>query len=159
MRRCWVADIEDELPEDIVERSYDTILFSHVLEHLRFPAAVVGKFARLLSESGQVLIAVPNVLSWRTRLRFLLGDFQYESAGVLDDTHLHFYTYVTADKYLLSDAKELSLTHKLADGNVPLWVLRRRFLSDGLRRQFDEYGCRRWPNLFGWQVLIRAEKR
>jgi 2-polyprenyl-3-methyl-5-hydroxy-6-metoxy-1,4-benzoquinol methylase len=159
MARCWVADVEDELPDDIANQLFDVLIFSHVLEHLRDPATVLARFSRLLSKGGQVLIAVPNVLSWWMRVQFLRGDFQYQSSGVLDDTHLDFYTYVTADKHLLSKASDLQLTHKVVEGSVPLWVLRRHIFPRGVSRHIDQFGCRHWPNLFGWQVLLRAIKQ
>jgi 2-polyprenyl-3-methyl-5-hydroxy-6-metoxy-1,4-benzoquinol methylase len=61
--------------------TFDTLIFSHVLEHVRNPAHVVANFCRLLTPGGDLLIAVPNVLFWKQRIRFFLGDFTYESAG------------------------------------------------------------------------------
>jgi 2-polyprenyl-3-methyl-5-hydroxy-6-metoxy-1,4-benzoquinol methylase len=103
MKKCWVADIEVELPEDLANQSFDVLAFSHVLEHLRDPAAALERYSRLLTRGGQVLIAVPNILSWAMRLQFLRGDFEYKSCGPLDDTHLRFFTYLTADKYCYRD--------------------------------------------------------
>lgn len=159
MTRCWVFDIEDKIPDDLANQTFDTMIFSHVLEHLRDPAVVLARFSRLLRSGGQVLIAVPNVLSWRMRIQFLLGRFEYESAGVLDDTHLHFFTYITADKYLLSASPNLVLANKTASGSVPLWWLRRHVLPQRWAEYIDKWGCRHWPNLFGGQVLIRAVKK
>lgn len=158
MAGCWVYDIERGIPEDIGDCPFDTMIFSHVLEHLRDPASVLARFAQLLCAGGQVLIAVPNVLFWRMRLQFLRGDFQYQSSGTLDDTHLHFYTFLTADQLLLSQSPDLQLTDKTVSGNVPLWLLRRYVLPEQLSKYVDVWGCRHWPNLFGGQVLIRAVK-
>jgi SAM-dependent methyltransferase len=159
MARCWVFDIEDKLPDDLAHQSFDALIFSHVLEHLRDPAVVLVRFSRLLCSGGQVLIAVPNVLSWRMRVQFLFGRFEYESAGVLDDTHLRFFTYFTADQYLLSKSPDLELTYKAVDGSVPLWWLRRHLLSRNWSDRIDDWSCRHWPNLFGGQVLIKAVKQ
>ncbi len=159
MAQCWVFDIETALPADLANQSFDVLIFSHVLEHLREPAVVLARFSRLLRSGGQVLIAVPNVLSWRMRVQFLLGRFEYESSGVLDDTHLRFFTYFTADKYLLSKASQLELTNKIVDGSVPLWWLRRHVLPRKWAEYVDQWGCRYWPNLFGGQVLIKAVKQ
>jgi SAM-dependent methyltransferase len=159
MRHCWIADIEGQHPSDLADERFDTQIFSHVLEHLRDPADVLARFGKLLAAGGQILIAVPNVLSWRMRIRFLLGDFEYEAGGVLDDTHLRFFTYFTADRMLLSKAPELELASKTASGNVPLWLWRRHILPIGWSHKIDEWGCQRWPNLFGDQILIRAIKR
>lgn len=159
MERCWIADIENDLPKDLQESRFDAILFSHVLEHLREPAAVLARFSTLLRSGGEVLIAVPNILSWRMRMQFLLGRFEYESEGVLDETHLRFFTYETADRYLLAQCADLNLEFKGVTGSVPLWWLRRYLWPTSLCERVDEWGCRYWPNLFGSQVLLRAVKR
>lgn len=159
MVKCWVFDIENRLPYDLEDQVFDCLIFSHVLEHLRDPAEVLSRFSRLLRKGGQVLIAVPNVLSLRMRLQFLMGNFTYESAGVLDDTHLRFFTYLTADQYLLSLSPDLEVTYKSASGSVPLWWLRRHVFPQAWSERIDKWGCRYWPNLFGGQVLISAVKR
>lgn len=139
--------------------SFDVLIFSHVLEHLRYPDAVVAHFSRLLCPGGQVLIAIPNVLSFKMRLRFLRGDFQYEPSGVMDDTHLHFYTYLTADRYLLAKSPDLKLAVKAVTGNFLLPLLRGRVIPHALGERIDAWGAHHWPNLFGHQVLIRAVKQ
>jgi SAM-dependent methyltransferase len=159
MSKCWVTDVEDELPPELASQSFDVLIFSHVLEHLRDPAMVLARFSRLLCRRGQVLVAVPNVVSWPMRLRFLFGDFQYRETGVLDDTHLRFFSYFTADRYLLSQCSDLELIDKVAPGNVPLWQLRRHVLPRPWIESLDRWGSDRWPNLFGRQVLMRAVKR
>lgn len=156
---CWVFDAEGEFPGDLAQQSFDVLIFSHVLEHFRDPALAVARFSRLLRRGGQVLIAVPNVLFWRMRIQFLFGRFEYESAGMLDDTHLRFFTFFTADKLLLSESPNLVLTNKAASGSVPLWLLRRHVIPQRWARYLDEFGCHCWPNLFGSQVLIRAVKQ
>jgi len=132
------------------------LIFSHVLEHLSNPNIVLSKFTSLLRVGGQVLIAVPNVLSWRMRLQFLFGRFEYESAGVLDDTHLRFFTYYTADQFLFSDTSNVKLQCKSVTGSVPLWVLRRHVFPKSWCDFIDRLGCRHWPNLFGEQIILRA---
>lgn len=159
MARCWVFDIEDRIPDDLACQSFDALIFSHSLEHLRDPAAVLNRFSRLLGSGGQVLIAVPNILSWRMRIQFSRGNFEYESAGVLDDTHLRFFTYFTADRYLLSKSPGLKATYKAVSGSVPLWWLRRYAFPRRWAEYIDQWGCRHWPNLFGGQILIKAVKR
>jgi len=159
MTRCWVFDIEDKLSDDLVDQSFDVLIFSHVLEHLREPAAVLARFSQLLRRGGDVLIAVPNVLFWRMRLQFLQGNFDYESEGVLDETHLRFFTYFTADQYLLIKSPDLEITHKTVSGSAPMWWLRRYIFPRRWSEQFDQWCCRHWPNLFGSQVLIKAVKR
>jgi SAM-dependent methyltransferase len=156
MTACWVTNIEDDLPGYLRAQRFDVIIFSHVLEHMRDPAATLSKFADLLSEGGTALIAVPNVLSWTMRWRFLRGDFEYQSDGVLDDTHLRFFTYLTAERYLVARCPGLRLISKSVTGSVPQWIVRRYLIPRRLSRGIDRLGCRFWPNLFGDQILLKA---
>ena len=159
MNQCWSFDIESTLPPMLIEQRFDVLLFSHVLEHFRDPPSILNRYSGLLTTGGHVLIAVPNVLSWRMRLQFLLGRFEYESAGVLDDTHLRFFTYFTADRYLLAKSPALTLVSKSTTGSVPLWWLRRYLLPQSWCERIDQWGCHYWPNLFGGQILIKAIKQ
>lgn len=159
MTSCRVIDVEMELPQDLAVQKFDVIVFCHILEHLRYPALVLSRFACLLDTGGTVVIAVLNVLSWPMRWKFVRGDFEYESAGVLDDTHLRFFTFQTADKYLLSQADCLKLVAKRVTDSVPLWLLRRYVLPTKWAKYLDQLGCRLWPNLFGGQIELKAVKR
>jgi SAM-dependent methyltransferase len=154
---CWVLDVEQPLPSYLCSSRFDAIILSHVLEHLRDPAKVLESLVPLLREGGEVLIAVPNILVWRMRLHFLTGRFEYDRSGALDDTHLRFFTYDTADRYLLARSDTLRLTTKAVSASVPLWWLR-RVLPRGWVRALDGLGGRLRPNLFGDQVLLRAVK-
>lgn len=156
---CWVFDIEAEFPSYAKSEAFDALIFSHVLEHLREPEVVLERFTELLNPGGIVLIAVPNILSWRQRIKFFFGHFKYESVGVMDDTHLRFFTYFTADTFILARSPSLHLISKTVTGSVPLWWLRRYILPRSWSNAVDTWGCRRWPNLFGTQILIKAKKK
>lgn len=156
LERAWVFDLEQDWPSELLAERFDVLVFSHVLEHLRQPSHTLARCCRLLRPGGSVLIAVPNVLSWQQRLTFLMGRFEYQAAGVLDATHLRFYTYFTADTELLAETPELRLVEKRVTGSVPLWWLRRHVLPARASAAIDALGCRAWPNLFGAQILLKA---
>jgi 2-polyprenyl-3-methyl-5-hydroxy-6-metoxy-1,4-benzoquinol methylase len=159
MRDCWIFDVEGPIPNDVKLRRYDAVIFSHVLEHFRNPARIVSTYSTYLKPNGVILIAVPNILSWRMRARFLRGDFTYAETGPLDNTHLRFFTFLTADELLLGETPSLSLEAKLADGGFPLWWARRGFLPKSACSLIDSWACRHWPNLFAEQILLKARKR
>ena len=158
MTQCWVEDVETSSLECINGQTFDAIIFSHVLEHLKEPSFVISKFLPYLRPKGKILIAVPNVVVWRQRLQFILGRFQYDEEGILDKTHLRFFTYNSADRYLINGNANLRLIEKTVDGSVPLWFLRRRILTANLRARCDRAGCTVFPNLFGGQILLKAER-
>jgi 2-polyprenyl-3-methyl-5-hydroxy-6-metoxy-1,4-benzoquinol methylase len=156
--KCWVFDLEEQFPQTLMNQSYDCIIFSHVLEHLKNPEVIVQKFSSLLKPAGELIIAVPNILSWRMRLQFFVGNFSYVKAGELDETHLRFFTYNTADNYLFQRSTNLKIILKKATGSFPLWVLRRYLLPNFIVCYIDRLACELYPNLFGSQVLIKAVK-
>jgi hypothetical protein len=81
--------------------SVDCILYGDVLEHLVDPEAVLRRHRRLLSPRGEILCSVPNIQHWSALASLLRSDFQYQDTGLLDSTHLRFFTYSTFIKLLL----------------------------------------------------------
>lgn len=148
-----VADIEtDDLKYD---RLFDVIIMSHVCEHLRNPAAAVVKLSRYLSTNGIIIIAVPNMAYYKIRLRILKGNWSMEETGPFDRTHLHFYSYDSANS--LADENKLKISAKLPGQlALPLWPLRRIF--PGLSQKLDKAFGRYFPNLFSQQVILILKK-
>jgi len=72
---------------------YDFIIMADVLEHLVNPCEVLQKLLKTASANTVLLISLPNVACWAMRKQlFFNGDFTYQDSGLLDKTHLHFYT-------------------------------------------------------------------
>lgn len=91
--KAIVADLDqDAWLQEIADERFDTILCADVLEHLKNPAALLAKLKPYLTSKGRILASIPNVAHASVRLELLQGHFDYESLGILDDTHLHFYT-------------------------------------------------------------------
>jgi 2-polyprenyl-3-methyl-5-hydroxy-6-metoxy-1,4-benzoquinol methylase len=154
-----VVDLNNSDLSFLENRTFDAILLSHVLEHLKDPVEVLRQTLPYLKVGGQMLIAVPNILEYRYRLRFMCGRFEYEDCGILDRTHLRFFTWYTADRELLGRIKELEIVNKMAEGAAPLWILRRTILPSGVSRYIDSLCVRLLPNLFGWQIIIVAIRK
>lgn len=86
-----VGNIEEkELP---FPGKFDYILFGDVLEHLHNPQDVVRFCREKLSEHGCILASVPNLMNISVMKQLLNGRFQYEDTGLLDRSHIHFFTY------------------------------------------------------------------
>lgn len=154
---CWVADIEDAIPDALVGRQYDVLVLAHILEHLRDPERTLARLTRLLKPSGSCIIAVPNVMTYKQRWQFALGRFEYQDGGVMDETHLRFYSYDTAPR-LLNESPDLILARRSVVGAAPLWRAR-RVLPGTLSARIDAIACRHWPNLFGGEVLMECRKK
>lgn len=85
-------DLDGEWPQEIYERKYNYLFFGDVLEHLKDPAAVLRKCKKLLKKDGEIFVSVPNVAHISVRLELLQGNFEYEPMGILDNTHLKYFT-------------------------------------------------------------------
>ncbi|NBD18244.1 MAG: methyltransferase domain-containing protein [Cyanobacteria bacterium] len=102
---CYLADVEKDQIPSLPFEEFDVIIFSHVLEHLVDPVKVIKKLLPYLKIGGKVIIAVPNIANWRDRWKLALGQFEYTESGVMDKTHLRFYTFHTAPRYLIEALK------------------------------------------------------
>ncbi len=65
------------------------------------PPAVLRRLRTRLSDDGTLIISVPNVANWLVRLQLLLGRFNYTDRGIMDRTHLRFYTVRTVTEMLV----------------------------------------------------------
>lgn len=126
--------------------SFDLILCLDVLEHLVDPWQTIQRIHRLLKPGGKLIVSLPNIRHYSVLLPLLLhGEFQYTEAGIMDRTHLRFFTRKTA-MALLDDAGFGGLQTQ----STYAWGTWDRFkdsLSIGLLKPF-----------LSFQYLISAEK-
>ncbi len=85
------GDIET-MPLTYEKQSFDYIIFADVLEHLRDPEKMLKRLAPYLKENGKYLCSVPNILNKHVISNLLMGELEYQDAGILDRTHLRFFT-------------------------------------------------------------------
>jgi 2-polyprenyl-3-methyl-5-hydroxy-6-metoxy-1,4-benzoquinol methylase len=90
--RLYVGDVERiDLPH--TENNFDYILFGDVLEHLIDPRRVLHRYKSLLRDDGYIIASIPNIKHYGTLLRLIFFDeFQYADNGILDRSHLRFFT-------------------------------------------------------------------
>lgn len=145
-RRVHAGSIEDESVLAGIEPLYDRILLGDILEHLREPDRVLRRLADRLKPGGRVLVAVPNVAHWSVRWALLKGRFDYTDYGLLDRTHLRFFTFHSARQL----AEHAGYRILAADVTCVLPPIRR---GRPLVRRF----FKKLPNLFGYQTLLELE--
>ena len=88
------GDVET-LAFDFPEGYFDCIVCADVLEHLKDPWAVLRKLRPLLADEGRVVASIPNLQHLKPVLKIILDRFEYEEVGLLDITHLRFFTLST----------------------------------------------------------------
>ena len=103
---------------DRVGPGFDTVLCGDVLEHLVEPEVALQQIHKILAPGARVLICLPNIAHFRVRLKLLAGKFEYEPTGVLDVTHLRFYTYQTARKLIEGAGYQIVGYEPMVGGSV-----------------------------------------
>ena len=88
----WRQSILRTLGLSEEQPSVDCLVFGDVLEHLVDPWAALTRLSRLVREGGQVLACIPNVQHYSVIVNLLRGKWDYQDEGLLDRTHLRFFT-------------------------------------------------------------------
>jgi SAM-dependent methyltransferase len=147
-RRVFSDTVEQTLRGELAADSatYDALLFLDVLEHLVDPWNVLRESHRLLRPGGSIFVSLPNVAYWSVRKELALGRWRYTESGLLDRTHLRFFTAETARELLVGTRWGVTW-EGVSMGAPPLISLPERW--QGV--------LRRAPSLFGTQLLFRAK--
>jgi 2-polyprenyl-3-methyl-5-hydroxy-6-metoxy-1,4-benzoquinol methylase len=118
----WVKcdNIEDMIAQgrlgELPEGKFDAILFLDVLEHLYNPWEVSNQMRTLLNPNGLLIGSIPNAGNLYVLWKLMRDQFEYEDEGLLDRTHLRFFTLQTIKNML---AKHYDLVH--LESNHDTW--------------------------------------
>jgi 2-polyprenyl-3-methyl-5-hydroxy-6-metoxy-1,4-benzoquinol methylase len=151
--RVVVGDVEAlDLERAVGGTRFDAVVFADVLEHLREPGTVLRRVRPLLADGGAVVASIPNVAHASVRLALLAGEFRYRDAGLLDRTHLRFFTRESIQD--LFEASGYSVTH---------WLRRRLGIEEsevGPPERTVPDAIRAWiaadPEATTYQFVVRA---
>ena len=144
------ADLETGLPD--VGGSYDVIIAADIIEHVREPERMLREMASRLGSGGCIVISTPNFGHWYPRLRVASGTFDYDRRGILDETHLRFFSR----RGLLRTLSAARLrVESLEYTGLPLSVMSHgeRSRSRRLLSKVDRALVDLRPTLFGYQFV------
>ncbi len=147
----YVADLDRGLPGEI-GTGFDYVIAGDVIEHLARPGEALNEIRRVLRPGGQVLLSVPNFGHWYPRLRVLFGAFGYDRRGILDETHLRFFTRSTLRRQVR--ASGFDVLEESATG-LPLGTVVGPGGDQSLIQRLDSCLVRSRPTLFGYQHVFR----
>lgn len=90
------VDLNSFSPNDFpCQGAFDAIVICDVLEHLLDPLSSLLKLKSFLKEDGRLLLSIPNVAHASVKILLISNKIRYTKTGLLDETHLHFYTWRT----------------------------------------------------------------
>jgi 2-polyprenyl-3-methyl-5-hydroxy-6-metoxy-1,4-benzoquinol methylase len=105
-----VGDVESlDFERTLDGDSFDVVICADVLEHLRNPAATLARLRKLLAPSGYLIASIPNIAHVSVITDLIRGHFDYRPLGLLDSTHLRFFTRETL--YACFEAAGMAITH------------------------------------------------
>lgn len=96
LQRLIVGDLENPVDVSHIQSQFDVILIADVIEHLAMPQEPLRTLRHLLNDKGRLIISLPNVAHWSIRRALLFGQWDLTDRGVMDRTHLRWYTRDTA---------------------------------------------------------------
>lgn len=147
------ADLERGIPDDLGD-DFDVVIAADVIEHVREPDALLADLAARMNPKGMILASVPNFGHWYPRLRTTAGLFDYDQRGILDRTHLRFFTRRSFRRAVAHTG--LATTAERYAG-LPLDVLGVGGGPGRLVGAVDRVVTRVWPTMFAYQFVVRLE--
>ena len=153
--KLWNCSFDEMHDEDL--RGYDVIVLGDVLEHMLNPETVLNKLVELQSTGSIFIISVPNIANIWVRLHLLIGHFNYAERGILDRTHLRFFTRKTLIDFV-KDSKLEILSIQVTP--IPLELVSSFFTTKVGRFIHAVFA---WltsllPTLLGYQFIVKAKK-
>jgi methionine biosynthesis protein MetW len=138
---------------------FDVVIFADVLEHLPDPASVLQLTRQVLAPGGVVIASIPNIAHWSVRWELLCGRFDYHDCGIMDATHLRWFTERSVRNLFESSGYQVDAVRHTAGLNAS--VYHQTFFWRNFRPRRYRFPLIRWlaktrPRLFGLQHVVRA---
>lgn len=150
-----IADLEAvrQLPHHV-----GTIVLADILEHLRDPSNLLRCVREALSHHGHVFISVPNIANITVRLGLLFGVFEYRERGILDSSHLRFYTMRSIKRQINQAGFRIVA---IRGSSVPIRLILPHWPNAVLRigERILSWVTRVWRGLFAYQIIVVAQRR
>lgn len=137
---------------------FDVVMLADVLEHLAEPVELLGELSEALAPQGKIIASIPNVAHWSVRLKLMAGKFDYQPIGIMDATHLRWFTAYSLRKLFERNGFEIVSMRATAGTWMPEY---QRFpfglIPHRARNAFIRRMARTFPRLFGCQFVVEAK--
>lgn len=146
---------QQALPPDSL---FDVIVFADVLEHMVHPPDALILAKKYLRREGFVIASIPNVAHWTVRLNLLKGNFNYSEIGIMDASHVRWFTAKT----LVSLFEDCGYVVDSLQGASGTWMheykstLPWKWLSENGKKAIIQFMTNKFSGLFSSQYVIKA---
>lgn len=147
----------DQTPDSFL-RDHDVVVCADVIEHIPQPEQALRRLLALQPAGAQLIVSVPNIANLWVRLNLLAGRFDYGERGILDSTHVRFFTRKTFQRMLADLGLQIE---ELRPTPIPLDLVHPMFYSSAAGRAAHRalaWTTRRTPSLLGFQFAAKARK-
>lgn len=153
--RVVIADLERVKQ---VPANAHAVVLADVLEHLHSSTNALALVKSALAPNGRAFISVPNVANITVRLMLILGRFEYQERGILDRTHIRFYTQRSVLREIEGAGfKVLQVTASA----MPARLVIGNYTPEFIMRPFEKLlslMSRLWRSMFAYQIIVVAER-
>jgi len=149
------SDVEAFLAE---RAPFDSVVAMDLLEHLPQPEQLLRCIHKYMHPRGRLIVTGPNVAYWHVRWKLLRGCWNYAEAGIMDETHLRWFTRVTWRQLLEQNGFQIEI-----DGVAESLFPKEHQLGALLRcgdviRKIRAFGEMLFPNLVATVFLFCCKK-
>jgi SAM-dependent methyltransferase len=152
------ADLDAGLPTDTGE-PFDVVIAADVLEHVRDSERLLRDLVSRLADGGVVLASVPNISHWYPRTRIALGFFGYDQRGILDRTHLRFFTRRSFVQLVGRTGLTVNSTRHTGLPFDAVGLGGRSGIAGRVARKVDALLVQAWPTMFAYQFVFELRPR
>lgn len=140
-----------------MNEKFDVIVFADVLEHFVHPEDVLSQARALLAPGGRVVISIPNVAHLSVRLQLLMGSFTYTDRGILDRTHLHFYTKKTLKKMIVGAGLDTIYIGATPAPVEEVFPVLRKIAPLRMLLEINAITAKIWKSALAYQFIVVAQ--
>ncbi|MBN1617752.1 class I SAM-dependent methyltransferase [Candidatus Dojkabacteria bacterium] len=131
-KKVWTNSLDEDITFDLIKEKFDYVIFADVLEHTVNPSRILMNTKKILNPNGEILISIPNIAHQSIRLELLNGSFDPELTGILDNTHLHYFTLKSFSD-ILKESGYIIVEKKYVERDVPREIIKSMLENVGLK--------------------------
>jgi 2-polyprenyl-3-methyl-5-hydroxy-6-metoxy-1,4-benzoquinol methylase len=157
LEQYFSADLNEGI-EPMIEalrgKTFDRVLLLDIVEHLVRPEPLLNQIKRVLKPDGRLILSVPNIANLTIRLSLLFGRFDYTERGILDKTHVRFFTRKTIRRMLRENGYEIVEERETV---MPVELFFGLPAANPIMRFANEVLgvlTRVMPGIFGYQIML-----